>query len=83
VAVHQYRYKPALKDEIEQEVSDMLKSGLVQPSSSSFSLPVLLVCKKDGSWRFCVDYRLLHALTVKSRFPIPAVDELLDELFSS
>jgi hypothetical protein len=80
VCVRPYRYPPALKDEIEAQVGDMLKKGIIQPSSSSFSSPVLLVRKKDGSFRFCVDYRYLNALTVKTRFPIPIFEHLIDEL---
>ncbi|KAL4317946.1 hypothetical protein GQ457_18G013810 [Hibiscus cannabinus] len=75
-----YRFPYHQKAEVEKQVSQMLANSVIQTSKSPFAAPCLMVKKKDGSWRFCVDYRQLNAATIKNKFPIPMVDELLDEL---
>ncbi|GFU60005.1 hypothetical protein TNCV_3237871 [Trichonephila clavipes] len=73
-----YRVSPTERRIIHEEVQKMLDEGIVQPSESPWSSPVVLVRKKDGSWRFCVDYRKLNSVTKKDVYPLPRIDDTLD-----
>ncbi|GBN73387.1 Transposon Ty3-I Gag-Pol polyprotein [Araneus ventricosus] len=63
---------------IENEVQRRLKEDVIQPSDSPWSSPVVLVKKKNGEWRFCVDYRRLNKITKKDVYPLPRIDDALD-----
>lgn len=80
LSLRPYRYSVTQKDAIEGLVEEMMQSGIVQYNTSPFSAPVVLVKKNDGTWRMCVDYRELNRRTIKDKFPIPIIEELLDEL---
>ncbi|UYV61202.1 hypothetical protein LAZ67_1003805 [Cordylochernes scorpioides] len=73
-----YRVSQVERQTIQNEVDKMLKGGIVQLSESPWSSPVVLVKKKNGSWRFCVDYRHLNKITKKDVYPLPRIDDTLD-----
>lgn len=75
-----YRHPKVHKDEIEKAIKELLEMGQIRPSKSPFASAVVLVKKKDGTMCMCIDYRDLNKKTIKKRYPIPRIDELIDEL---
>jgi hypothetical protein len=75
-----YRHPKKFKDEIEKAIKELLAMGHIRPNMSPFASSVVLVLKKDGTLRMCIDYRALNKKTIKNRYPIPRIDELMDEL---
>lgn len=75
-----YRVPHHQKEAMEKIIAELIESKEIQVSNSPYSSPAVMVRKKDGSWRLCVDYRQLNAQTVKNKFPMPIIEDLLDEL---
>ncbi len=78
-----WRMPQLRRQEAKKLLDDMLGRSVIQPSSSPWASPVVLVPKKDGSLRFCIDYRKVNSVTRKDAYPLPRVDDTLDTLAGS
>ncbi|GJY15110.1 putative reverse transcriptase domain-containing protein [Tanacetum coccineum] len=83
VARAPYRLAPSEMKELSEQLQELSNKGFIRPSSSPWGAPVLFVQKKDGSFRMCIDYRELNKLTVKNRYLLPRIDDLLNQLQGS
>ena len=75
-----YRMAPSEMAELKTQLEDLVEKGYIRPCASPWGAPVLFVQKKDGTMRLCIDYRELNRATVKNRYPLPRIDDLLDQL---
>jgi len=69
--------------ELKRQLENLLEKGFIRPSKSPYAAPVLFAKKKDGTLRMCVDYRALNKITIKNKYPIPRIDEMLDQLYGA
>src|SRR3954463_751465 len=80
VSMAPYRMSASELSELKKQLEELLEKKFVRPSVSPWGAPVLLVKKKDGSMRLCVDYRQLNKVTIKNKYPLPRIDDLMDQL---
>ncbi|XP_027912494.1 uncharacterized protein LOC114171916 [Vigna unguiculata] len=80
VSMAPYRMAPAELVEHKKQIEELLEKQFIRPSASPWGAPILLVKKKDGSSQLCVDYRQLNKMTIKNKYPLPRIDDLLDQL---
>ena len=75
-----YRLPHAHRETVQREIEEMLETGIIEPSQSEWSAPIVLVKKKDGTLRLCVDYRRLNSVSKSDAYPMPRIDDLIDQL---
>ena len=80
VSMAPYRMSASELSELKKQLEELLEKNFIRPSVSPWGAPVLLVKKKEGSMRLCVDYRQLNKVTIKNKYPLPRIDDLMDQL---
>ena len=80
VSIPPYRMAPLELQELKKQLQELLDKGYIRPSVSPWGMPVLFVKKKDGTLRLCIDYRKLNQATMKNKYPLPRIEDLLDQL---
>jgi len=83
VSMAPYRMAPIELVELKKQIEELMEKQFIRPNTSPWGAPVLLVKKKDGSLRLCVDYRQLNKMTIKNKYPLPRIDDLMDQLHGS
>ena len=83
VSMAPYCMAPTELVELKKQIEELMEKQFIRPSTSPWRAPVLLVKKKDGSSRLCVDYRQLNKMTIKNKYPLPRIDDLMDQLHGS
>jgi hypothetical protein len=80
ISMAPYRMSSSELDKLKEQLEELLEKKFIRPSVSPWGAPVLLVKKKDGSMRLCIDYRQLNKVTIKNKYPLPRIDDLMDQL---
>ena len=80
IAITPYRMSTPKLQELKMQLKELLDLGMIRPSVSPWSAPVIFIQKKDGSWRLCIDYRQLNKVTIKNQYPLPRIDDLFDQM---
>ncbi|PNX64971.1 retrotransposon-related protein, partial [Trifolium pratense] len=80
ISMTSYRMSASELNELKKQLEELLEKKFIRPSVSPWGAPVLLVKKKEGSMRLCIDYRQLNKVTIKNKYPLPRIDDLMDQL---
>ena len=80
ISLPTYRMAPVELKKLKTQLQELVNRGFIWPSISPWRVPMLFVKKKDGTWRLCIDYRQLNKVTIRNKYPLPRVDDIIDQL---